>query len=614
MINQHYQANNHKRDEYNLNGSGNGSMQMRAGISPDRQSQQQRMNSKISQSQSQQQSYSRYNNNELIRYQSLIDALNSADVDKIDVQKLFELCKDIQSSQLKASIVLEALVSSEYGQQGLDLLIQLLYAPNDQRKVQLNRIPDQILGQISINPSVLADIKKCQYVVDDQRQIWCYPKFDKNLNTSQLSQAQSKYNKRLSLETEDEKDAFEFNDLETDERINIDIFQFDMSFPDPKDYCLGFIVKDLERKQQEELKISTISNLNQLNRFSDDQSDVVLHDYKTDLTESGSPQSKFINNYNAQQIMSPSERHKMLIQNEYLTQSRKASGYTNYVTGEANSQQNSRTHVTDYNTQKSNHSSLTTGGNVSNQVSGKGLQSKNGQGSNTSSLGTAPIHHTNANLTHKIDLSASLDLKNIQFKKIGANKIQNKQTFLEQYRKSKQLDTGDIGGSLPISQLISQNPNDLENRVSPLKQLHAKPQFEEKKSFKIAKPIQKGTGIKISRNIDQIINRNALNAPQGRSSVIKGAMDLSHNQTASHHHNLEDTLTSVHGNEGNMVQKAPMSSKFNQLLLTSSFNKNIIGGINNHKAGPTKIVSASINFQSHKNTNPGSFVGSARNN
>jgi hypothetical protein len=37
----------------------------------------------------------------------------------------------------------------------------------------------------------------------------------------------------MRLSTEDEKDAFEFNDLETDERINIDIFQFDMSFPDP---------------------------------------------------------------------------------------------------------------------------------------------------------------------------------------------------------------------------------------------------------------------------------------------------------------------------------------------------------------------------------------------
>jgi hypothetical protein len=49
------------------------------------------------------------------------------------------------------------------------------------------------------------------------------------------------------VETDDDKDGgFEFNDLETDERINIDIFQFDMCFPDPKEYCLGFIVKELD--------------------------------------------------------------------------------------------------------------------------------------------------------------------------------------------------------------------------------------------------------------------------------------------------------------------------------------------------------------------------------
>jgi len=36
------------------------------------------------------------------------------------------------------------------------------------------------------------------------------------------------------LNTEEEKDnAFEFNDLETDERINIDVFQLEMAFPDP---------------------------------------------------------------------------------------------------------------------------------------------------------------------------------------------------------------------------------------------------------------------------------------------------------------------------------------------------------------------------------------------
>lgn len=43
------------------------------------------------------------------------------------------------------------------------------------------------------------------------------------------------------------------------------------------------------------------------------------------------------------------------------------------------------------------------------------------------------------------------------------------------------------------------------------------------------------------------------------------------------------------------VSKAPMSTKFNQLLLTSSFNKNLIGGISSGKT-TTKIVSASISF------------------
>jgi hypothetical protein len=43
--------------------------------------------------------------------------------------------------------------------------------------------------------------------------------------------------------TEEEKEALEFNDLETDERINIDIFKFEMAFPDPFTHCIGFIAK-----------------------------------------------------------------------------------------------------------------------------------------------------------------------------------------------------------------------------------------------------------------------------------------------------------------------------------------------------------------------------------
>lgn len=32
---------------------------------------------------------------------------------------------------------------------------------------------------------------------------------------------------------EEKESGIDFNDLETDERINIDIFKFDMAFPDP---------------------------------------------------------------------------------------------------------------------------------------------------------------------------------------------------------------------------------------------------------------------------------------------------------------------------------------------------------------------------------------------
>ena len=66
----------------------------------------------------------------------------------------------------------------------------------------------------------------------------------------------------MRLSTEDEKEAFEFNDLETDERINIDIFQFDMAFPDPKEYCLGFLVKEVDlasMSKTEEIKMNVES-------------------------------------------------------------------------------------------------------------------------------------------------------------------------------------------------------------------------------------------------------------------------------------------------------------------------------------------------------------------
>ena len=39
-----------------------------------------------------------------------------------------------------------------------------------------------------------------------------------------------------------EDDNFDFNDIDTDERINGDIIKFDSQFPDPDKYCIGFIV------------------------------------------------------------------------------------------------------------------------------------------------------------------------------------------------------------------------------------------------------------------------------------------------------------------------------------------------------------------------------------
>lgn len=40
---------------------------------------------------------------------------------------------------------------------------------------------------------------------------------------------------------EEEKESIEFNDIDTDERINIDVLKFDLDFPDPFEYSIGFI-------------------------------------------------------------------------------------------------------------------------------------------------------------------------------------------------------------------------------------------------------------------------------------------------------------------------------------------------------------------------------------
>ncbi|CDW78183.1 UNKNOWN [Stylonychia lemnae] len=609
MIQQHYQSNQRGRskntllsstlvEEINLQSPN----QLKKGISPGR--------------------LRGYQNPELNKYSSLIDGFNQGDIEKIDVQKLFELCKEIEGHSITSSEVLEAMVFTQYGSQGLEFLLQLLYAPNDQSseslstqriicdqfgftplsgKVQFNRIPENLLQQMRSNPAILLDIKKSAYVIDEFRQVWCYPRFDKSQNTLSMQQKQQNY--RHSLSTEEEKDGFEFNDLETDERINIDIFQFDNTFPDPKEYCLGFIVKDIDfqsaaRKQIEELKSSGQNQIHK-NRYTDEHPELIVNEVKPDINDCNSPATKF-NTLNPNSILSPQDRHRMLIQNEYLTQSRKTSGYTNYAAGagETNSQQNSSkflrfqsafigTQVSDYNTQKSNHSSMTTtgGGSSSNKISGKVISTTKKNGNNDTSSVDTDRNANNNSVSNKLELTSSIDLKNIQFKKIAANKVQNKQTFLEQYRKSKQLDTGDIGGSLPVSQLLMQNKiDDIEGRISPVKQ-PAKQSFEEKK-IKITKPGQKGAGIKISRNLEQIIQRNP---NQGRQSVVKGVVDSQSNDEVN-----EITLTS----------RVPMTAKFNQMMLTQSFNKNqqitnnVGGNLNtnniNVNKGQTKIVNSNF--------------------
>lgn len=76
-------------------------------------------------------------------------------------------------------------------------------------------------------------IKENYSMIDETKQIWCYPKFQ--LANKKLSRKQE----RVSTEDEDS----DFNDLETDERINLDIVKLDNSFPDPIHYCIGFLTE-----------------------------------------------------------------------------------------------------------------------------------------------------------------------------------------------------------------------------------------------------------------------------------------------------------------------------------------------------------------------------------
>lgn len=117
--------------------------------------------------------------------------------------------------------------------------------------------------------------------------------------------------------------------------------------------------------------------------------------------------------------MSPQDKHRMLIEHEYLTQSRKQSTYNNFINDGVETSNGSKPPVLDhlslggqveeYNTQMSNASSLTTN---TNKVSGKILQKKHIQLSDNSSA-EFENQHPQAKSHQKIDLSASIDLRNL---------------------------------------------------------------------------------------------------------------------------------------------------------------------------------------------------------
>jgi hypothetical protein len=150
--------------------------------------------------------------------------------------------------------------------------------------------------------------------------------------------------------------------------------------------------------------------------------------------------------------------------------------------------------VNTYATSKSTYSNLTN--NSSSKVSsGVIVQKKNNYMMENSSSEVEVKKH-------QFDLSSSLDHKNYQTTKIFFNKTANKQTFLEQFRKNNNLDTGDIGGSLPITSLNMTK----QNRGSPDKQAD---EIKVKQKLKIVKPAQKTQNINlvnVSRNTSETMS------------------------------------------------------------------------------------------------------------
>lgn len=85
-------------------------------------------------------------------------------------------------------------------------------------------------------PINLVKLKNQNFYLDAHKSIWCFPEFTPHTH----HHPEPAKNIKDSQEPTEEDDS-DFNDLETDERINIDIVRFDNSFPDPSLHCLGFL-------------------------------------------------------------------------------------------------------------------------------------------------------------------------------------------------------------------------------------------------------------------------------------------------------------------------------------------------------------------------------------
>ncbi len=87
-------------------------------------------------------------------------------------------------------------------------------------------MPIELLLRIKTEPELLVNMKTQCFLIDPVHFIWTYPQFQPQKKQEDMS---------------DVEDNADFNDLETDERFNNDIIQFDFNFPDPMHYSIGFM-------------------------------------------------------------------------------------------------------------------------------------------------------------------------------------------------------------------------------------------------------------------------------------------------------------------------------------------------------------------------------------